>query len=316
MRLRPSLAASTTLHATIIILTMVSFTGAKSFDPAQDSVPVDVISASDFTKLTKGSTKGEKAAPPKTVAEKVDTPEPAPDPSVKVSEKPPVEATAPPPPPPPPPPPQQQAEQAPPKAEQAPPPKEELKPDLALKSEPKKDEKPQQEEAKAPPPPPVPPKKPSNIPPKPVEAASETRDFDADQIKQLLDKRTPQRRVASASEVSSTASLGAPRGDSATLSQSEIDAFRARLRQCWNTQGLPADQRDLFVLINVTLNSDGSVAGRPQVLGGKDSPYWRPLADSAMRALLSCQPYTMLRPEKYDLWKNMELKFTPQMFDG
>ncbi len=315
MRVRPSLAASTTLHAAILILTMVSFTGAKPFDPALESVPVDVISASDFTKLTKGSPTAEKSDAPKVVAEKVDTPDPADDPKAKVTEKPPVEATAPPPPPPPPPPEETvKAEKAPPKAEEAPP-KEQPKADVALKNEPKKEEKPQ-EEAKAPPPPPVPPKKPSKIPPKPVETASENRDFNADQIKELLDKRTPQRRVASASQLSATAALGAPRGDSATLSQSEIDAFRARLRQCWNVQGLPANQRDLFVLINVSLNSDGTVSGHPQIIGGKDSPYWRPLADSAMRALLSCQPYTMLRPEKYDLWKSMELKFTPQMFDG
>jgi len=35
------------------------------------------------------------------------------------------------------------------------------------------------------------------------------------------------------------------------------------------------------------------------------------LADSAKRALLLCQPFTMLKPEHYDQWKDIEVKFDP-----
>lgn len=310
--MRVGLTASTVAHASVIVLMLVSFTGAKPFDSEPESMPVDVISSSDFTKLTKGAKTGQKETPPKQLAEKVDKETPVDDPKQKVSEKAPVEATTPPPPPP------QAQEQkpqpTPPKAAEQAPPKEQPKEAEALKSEPKQQEQPKEEQklAAAPMPPKKPP--PPREHPKPVETAS-TKNFNADEIKQLLDKRDPQRRVASASELATTASLGSPRGDANKLSQSEIDAFRARLRQCWNTQGLPPDE-DLFVLINVTLNQDGTVNGQPEVMGGKASPYWRPLADSAMRALLRCQPYTMLRPEKYKLWQNMELKFTPKMFDG
>ena len=34
-------------------------------------------------------------------------------------------------------------------------------------------------------------------------------------------------------------------------------------------------------------------------------------AESAKRAILQCQPYTMLRQENYDTWKDMELTFNP-----
>ena len=40
------------------------------------------------------------------------------------------------------------------------------------------------------------------------------------------------------------------------------------------------------------------------------------LADSAKRALLFCQPFTMLRPDHYDQWKDLELKFDPQELLG
>ncbi len=35
------------------------------------------------------------------------------------------------------------------------------------------------------------------------------------------------------------------------------------------------------------------------------------LAESAKRALLLCQPFTMLKPEHYDQWKDIEIKFDP-----
>ena len=55
--------------------------------------------------------------------------------------------------------------------------------------------------------------------------------FDANQVAELLDKREPQRQLASA-ERSTTANLGAASGaPDAQLSQSEIDALRARINQ-------------------------------------------------------------------------------------
>ena len=40
------------------------------------------------------------------------------------------------------------------------------------------------------------------------------------------------------------------------------------------------------------------------------------LADSAKRALLLCQPFTMLKPEHYDQWKDIEVKFDPHELLG
>ena len=44
------------------------------------------------------------------------------------------------------------------------------------------------------------------------------------------------------------------------------------------------------------------VEGAPSALG----PVF---AESARRAILQCQPYTMLRPEHYAQWQDMEMVF-------
>jgi len=41
------------------------------------------------------------------------------------------------------------------------------------------------------------------------------------------------------------------------------------------------------------------------------------MAESAKRAILSCQPFTMLRADTYQLWKDIEITFDPrEMFGG
>lgn len=327
--MKPGLAASTIAHAAIIVLTLVSFTRAKPFEPMPESMPVDVISATDFTKLTKGAKTAPKMEKQQQVAEKVAEPTPVEDPKLKVSEQAPVEATAPPPPAPAPapkvdtPPAPAKPVEAPPKppapqkAVEAPP-KTEPKVDEALKHEPKKEDKPKdeqpKEEAKVAPAP-LPPKKPAPPPPRPVEAQqTPPREFSTDQIKELLDKRTPTRRVASAHETSTSTSLGTASGQAATLSMSEIDAFRARMRQCWNVTGIPP-QENVFVDIRVDFRLDGTLRVEPVVIGGSASTYGPAVARTAVAALVRCQPFTMFRKETYAQWKSMDLTFRPQEFE-
>ena len=41
------------------------------------------------------------------------------------------------------------------------------------------------------------------------------------------------------------------------------------------------------------------------------------MAESAKRAILTCQPFTMLRAEHYEQWKDIEITFDPrEMFGG
>lgn len=312
--MRSSLAASTALHVGVLALTLVSFSGVKTLEPMTETVPVDVISASDYTKLTRGLTSGQKTEKPKQVAEKVAPPTPVEDPKLKVSDKPPVEATTPPPPPPPPPP-QKAEQQTQQKAEQAPPPKETA--EVALKNEPKKQEQPQ-DQAKAEAAPPLPPRKPAppRETPKPIEANAQPREFNTDQIKQLIDKRTPTRQVASASEISNTSSIGVPSGQAATLSVSEIDAFKRRLRDCWTE--IPGNlNAPTLVDVDISFNQDGTLSATPRVVPGQSgasNPTFQAVASIGVRAITQCQPYKMFRPEKYAQWKTLGITLSDKMF--
>lgn len=144
-----------------------------------------------------------------------------------------------------------------------------------------------------------------------------TPKFDANQVAQLLDKREPQRQVATAQSLNDSPTLGAAIGaQDAQLSQSEIDALRARISNCWSPPpGINANSR-LYVVLRVLFKTDGSMVQAPTLVEGSASPLGPALAESAKRALLLCQPFTMLKPEHYDQWKDLELKFDPHELLG
>jgi hypothetical protein len=54
----------------------------------------------------------------------------------------------------------------------------------------------------------------------------------------------------------------------------------------------------------------------PVLVEGSASPLGPALAESAKRALLLCQPFTMLQLEHYDQWRDIELKFDPHELLG
>jgi len=133
----------------------------------------------------------------------------------------------------------------------------------------------------------------------------------------LLDKRTPQRQVAAAETLNSTANLGASNGaPAAQMSQSEIDALRARISSCWSPPpGIDANSK-IYVVLRALFKPDGSLMNEPVLVEGTASQLGPALAESAKRALLLCQPFTMLKPEHYDQWKDLELKFDPHELLG
>jgi hypothetical protein len=54
----------------------------------------------------------------------------------------------------------------------------------------------------------------------------------------------------------------------------------------------------------------------PTVVESAASALGPAMAESAKRALLLCQPFTMLNPEHYDQWKDIELRFDPRELLG
>lgn len=279
---------SAALHAGVLLFAMLTFSGATLEATPPESMPIDLVTADDFSKLAKGAKDAPKDEKPKPLVEKkAEEPKPVEEQKPKpVEKKPEVQAAK----------------------EPTPPPVQESKPDPIaekLKAEPKPAEQPPEQKVELPPRKPPPPK------PKPQPK------FDPSKIAALLDKRDPVRDAATGAELSDKPSLGAVKGEAAQLSQSEIDALRARLRQCWSPPVGAADAARMVVIYRVLFRRDGSIAGAPALVQAPAAEQGPVLAESARRALLQCQPYTMLKPEHYEQWKDMQITFDPRdMFGG
>jgi colicin import membrane protein len=280
--MRKATAISAGLHAAVLLWATLSFSG-KSFDvtPAE-SLPVDFISEKDFSEMTKGVKDAPKVETPKPLVEKKaeEPPKPVEEAKPKITEKKELQAA-------------KEATQQP----EPPPPKADP---IAEKL--KQQDEPKQTKAEQPLPPKKPPQKPQ---PK----------FDADKIAALLDKRDPQRSAATGVEANATPSLGTASGAAAQLSQSEIDALRARLMALWNPPVGMQDASQTQVTIRIRFRKDGTLAIGPQVITSGSGAQFAAMRDSAVRAVFVGQPYTMLRPEHYEQWKEIDFTFdTRQMF--
>lgn len=281
--MRKATAISAGLHAAVLLWATLSFSG-KSFDvtPAE-SLPVDFISEKDFSEMTKGVKDAPKVETPKPLVEKKaeEPPKPIEEAKPKVTEKKELQA----------------AKEAAPPPEPQPPKPDQIAEKLKHQDEPK--------QAKTEPQP-LPPKKPP-MKPQPK--------FEPDKIAALLDKRDPQRNAATGVETNATPSLGTAAGAAAQLSQSEIDALRARLMALWNPPVGMQDASQTQVTIRIRFRKDGTLAVGPQVLTSGSGAQFNAMRDSAVRAVFVGQPYTMLRPEHYEQWKEIDFTFdTRQMF--
>jgi outer membrane biosynthesis protein TonB len=279
MEMRTASVISTGLHAAVLLWAVVSFTG-KTFEATPpESLPVDLVSDKDFSELTKGVKEAPKLEPPKPLVEKIAESKPAETPVPKLTEKPEIKATAPK------------------TAEPTPMPKPDPIADKLKKPEEQKQEAKIEQ--------PLPPKKPERKQPK----------FDADKIAALLDKRDPQRNAAAGETLNSAPSMGLSTGMAANLSQSEIDALRTRLMALWNPPVGAQDADSYQITIRIRFKRDGTLEIGPQVLTSGSGARFNAMRDTAVRAVLIGQPYTMLRPEHYDNWKEIDFVFdTKEMF--
>jgi outer membrane biosynthesis protein TonB len=311
-RIDPGLVVSVVAHAAVLLWAAISFAARPSEVKSVDSVFVDTVSFTEYSQLMAGAKDAPKKDAPKPLVEKVVQAKPAENVAAKVAEKEIVTASAP--------------AEAPPEAKVPEPkpkpaeakqePKKEPEPKTdaeALQKADKKDEKKEakKEEVKLPPKKPEPKKE--VVEKKPPEQPK----FDAHRIAALLDKRQPQRLAAAGDSLSSLPSLGTTTGNAPKLSMSEIDALRARIQQCWNPPAGAADAKDLVVLIRIQFKQDGSLAAQPALMNRGSGSYFQVAAESALRAVVRCAPYTFLPVAKYDAWKDVEVTFDPRdMFRG
>jgi outer membrane biosynthesis protein TonB len=278
--LRRSTVISIALHAAILVWAVAIFPSARLDAPPLLDVPVDVMSPSEFTKLKAGMVDAKDDGP---VEKKPDAPKP-----------------------------KALTEKTEPKPEEKVPDKEaEAKP----KDEPKTEEK--KEVVKAEKPKPVktePPKKPKPAP------EAKKRDFNADRISALLNKIPDQSqatpKAADTPPEAKKETHGQSTGTEMTMSVNEIDALRAKIAQCWSPPpgGLGAEH--IVVRLRMQLNEDGSLVGYPSVENSGGSGFFQAAADSAVRAVYQCQPYSSLPADKYAVWRDLILNFDPSQMYG
>jgi hypothetical protein len=287
---RWTFGASIAVHVVALGWGALTF-AARQLPSDTTPMPIDIITVSEFTELTAGSRNAPKAQPAPPVADQIGARKPADDPAAKVAKTEVHAATDVPPPVPEPKPPTPEKKQSEPQRDLI---AEAIKKDAA-KPEPKKVE--QKSE----------PKKAEPKPEKKAEAKPEQKSEPKTQPKKEQPKLDPRQIQA----------LLAPDASSNQLSLSEIDAFRRHLRNCWNPPaGAPTNKR-IVVPITIRLKMDRTLAAQPEVEMRASDPYSLAMIESARRAIIACQPYTMFSLPKYEIWKELSIDFDPfEMFGG
>ena len=273
--MKTPLIVSGLFHVMIVILAITGLPYLKKdIDPMESTaIPIEILPIAELTTTNKPEVKSQPA------------PEKPPEEKPVVKEKPP----------------------APPKVEAVEPPKEITPPKPKVVDKPKP-------KPVVPPPPEEKLEKPIEKPTEKEVAQEDTQDF-SNLLKNLQDS-TPVVDEALPESKEAEAPAPAPAAPfSDTLTMSEIDALRQQLSRCWSIQAGARYAEELVVEVRITVAQDRRVMSAAivdQWRYGQDS-YFRAAADSAIRAINSPQCETLnLNPDKYDLWKDMVVKFDPR----
>ncbi len=285
---KAGLYASAAMHAALLAFLVFGFSFAPKFEDAGESIPVETVSQSQFNQIMKGErdAKPMKEAPPEPPQRQAAAdPQPAPTP--------------------PPPPPDLKAAETPPPP--APPPK------------------PTAEETPAPAPPIRPKETP---PPKPkVDPLAKILEKDKDELakptKPTFDRSAIAKLIGETKTNADPTPTGAtPQGlpdqHADRMSPSLAAALDAWLTDaylnCW-TPPPTMPQGDRYIAeVRVDFNPDGTLAATPELLNPPTDPAWRAHAESAVRAVLKCNPLRV--PPQYapyfEQWRTKTVHFDPQ----
>jgi outer membrane biosynthesis protein TonB len=274
---------SAALHVAILLCALVAFPASKMGSSPLVAIPVDLATPGEVTKIKAGMEGAKDEAP---LAAKPKEPKPQ-----AVKEKSSSE------------PPEEIAAKEPKKAEEKPKPKQtaekpkESPPKAKPKAEKPEGEKVKQAKAEK---------------PKPRKQVAKKRDFDTDKIAALLDKIPDAADEPKPQEIAEETKpvRGQKSGTELSMSVNEIDALRSRIADCWNPPPGGLGAQEIVVKLRLKLNEDGTLIGYPSVANSGSSPFFQAAADSAVRAVYQCQPYSLPKA-KYALWRDMILNFDP-----
>jgi len=287
--MRTSLIISFSMHIAVIAAGFIVLPDAEKFKVKDVSIPVELVFASDETKLT--------AKPDEKKIEK-----PKPKPKEKPKKKPPPKPV------------KKQTKVEPPPLPKPPEPKVEAPPAPKLKkvAKPPEPEKKKVETKKPPKSVPVPRIRPRFAQNKPKTESK----FNSQKIAALLNKLpedkpdtdTPAPKKPNTKKTKSRFS-----GNDDRVSASKKDLMRQQIGGCWNTNVGMKDAEKQLVKIKIHLKRDGSLQRIPEVLSYTSDI----AADRAVRAIRRCAPYEMFSQKNYNAWNEVVLNFdSSEMFGG
>ncbi len=347
--MKTGLSTSLVLHTALITVGVFSLSAPPAFEVADvESLPVDIVSVSEFAEIMRGDRKAPAAEKPAPVpTDRTDaikdasnigdnsvdlktapTPEPRPKP---------VETTATPEPvPTPQPKPEKEAVKTA-KADPAPVPATEVTPQPTPKAEvnPNPEEEtavannPEAEALELPDTAPIPQARPN--PPKATTAKAPERkdadkpaietaaisnreetEFNADEIAALLNKEKASGGGARRSQ--RDAALGGRKDTEAKkLSQGEMDALRSQLESCWSLPVGMEGSSEFRASIQFQVDTSGKLDGRPVISRSSGN---RQFDESAVRAVQKCDQIGLALPDgKQAVWADIVVNFDPsEMF--
>jgi colicin import membrane protein len=308
LKTRTGAVLSTLLHVLVIGWGLLSLATRPLEALPQDFVPVDVISDEKLSQMMKGIKTGDKNETKQQVDKVGDPNQTDPNAGKIDDKKPPIEPTA---------------DKQLPKPEDKPNEKKPDPPKPVAEDKPKEPPKPakdepkidqiaeklkQQDQQKDPPKPEA---KQTPLPPKPQKQYA----YNATDVKALLDKRDPTRNSITGAQVNPKSQLGTSAGAAQKLTMSWMGALQNRIRNCW---AVPAGVRDadtMEVRIQVKLAPNGMLQQPPELVEAPraDPAVGLAFAQSAIRAIEQCQPYSFLPQAEYKGgWDFMDMTFSPR----
>ena len=142
--------------------------------------------------------------------------------------------------------------------------------------------------------------------------------YDPNAIAKLIGQPKP----AASRQLASAAPLGSQTQNAPHMSPSLSAALDGWLQDaylnCWTPPPTMPQGEKYVALLRVSFNADGSLAVQPVLVNPPSDPAWRAYAESAMRAVLKCNPLHV--PPQYvpyfEQWKVKTVHFDPQDAQG
>jgi hypothetical protein len=100
--------------------------------------------------------------------------------------------------------------------------------------------------------------------------------------------------------------------ETAKIERSSVDSFREHIKSCTMLPAGVSPSDRVSLVIRIALNRDGMLAGQPILIEASASPKGPAVLQSLFAGLQKCQPFNMLPPDRYQEWRTLDIRFTPQ----